>query len=67
MCYVNVLCKYTIVNNIYYCILLLYFVKSHNPHTSHFSHTTATLSNTLVSPKYPNPKRALTNTSPLIL
>ena len=22
----NVLCKYTIVNNIYYCILLLYFI-----------------------------------------
>ena len=60
------LCKYTIVNNIYYCILLFYFVKSHKPHTSQFSHI-ATLSNTLVSPKYPNPKRALTNTSPLIL
>ena len=26
MCYVSVLCKYTIVNNIYYCILLLYFI-----------------------------------------
>ena len=51
--------RYTITNSIYYCI----FHESHESHTSH----TATVSNTLVSPKYPAPNKALTKTSPRIL
>ncbi len=67
MFYVNVLCKYTIVDNIYYCILsnltnLIRLIR-----LIRLIPYIATLSNTLVSPKYPSPKRALTNTSPLIL
>ena len=61
MFYVNVLCKYTIVDNIYYCIL------SNLTNLIRLIPYIATLSNTLVRPKYPSPKRALTNTSPLIL
>ena len=54
---------FTFYNNkkyLYYCILISIISKIYQFHT-------ATLSNTFVNPKYPNPKRELTKTSPLIL
>ncbi len=56
--------KYTMINNIYYCIFLNL---TKLIHLIHIMLHTATLSNTLVNPKYPNPNKALTKISPLIL
>ena len=56
--------KHTIINIIYHCIFLNL---TNLMHLNHIILHTATLSSTLVNPKYPNPNRALTKISPLIL
>lgn len=62
--------KKQIYNDKYYLLLYYYCIFLNLTKLMGLNHImlhTATLSSTLVNPKYPNPNRALTKISPLIL